>query len=141
MDPLIWIIIGLGGAGIALILYLFLRPKRGYSQPVDQVLAKPRPPLRKMTGHEDEEYDEDGEPRGLGGPSPDLLARMEAAGMNTTHDRWEDSDAARRERERRRRDDTDITVAAAVVASTVLNNDPPDSGGSSGGDSGGGGGD
>jgi hypothetical protein len=31
------------------------------------------------------------------GPSPWLLAQMEAAGMNTTHERWEDFEARRRQ--------------------------------------------
>lgn len=99
---------------VALLLLLFFllrRPKRRLSRPATTVLK--RPPLDQMTGHENERlpdpeelyphYDRAGEPiprRGRG-PSPELLARMDAAGMNTTDKSWDEFESERRLRRMR----------------------------------------
>ena len=79
------------GLVVSIVAWISLRPRKGLREPVDTILSHPK----SQSFHYDD-LDE-------AGPSPELLARMEAAGMNTTHERWEDSDAAKRQTKLRRR--------------------------------------
>lgn len=90
-------------AMIVLILWIGRKPEKPgptFRKPADQLLVRPKLPEPEELFPT--EYDSEGEPINVrDGPSPELLARMNAAGMNTTHSRWEDSPAARRKRETR----------------------------------------
>lgn len=120
--------IGVLVAGSIIICVLILWPHQDKTlrRPVEQVLAK-----KKTTSYEEYEY-VDGEPVPKDGPSAGLLAMMDGAGMNTTHERYDDFEKSRRrgvhrplqpgERpvSRRKPDDDDVAVLGALAAASLI---------------------
>lgn len=111
MPVLAWVGTGLfAGAIIGMIILLARRGRRrGYSRPVERI--QPRayqrmgPRAIDFDGTPEPEFGSDGEPIGRG-PSPELLSRMEAAGMNTTHETWDEFEADRKKRDDHHLDET-----------------------------------
>lgn len=76
-----WGFIALGVSAVGLILFIVWINRR----------PKPPPQPKLYTGYERRGAREvRRDPDEEAGPSPELLARMDAAGMNTTHERWDD---------------------------------------------------
>lgn len=91
---------------IVLLFFIWRKPPRKRDASTVKV---PRPRYNTETSLRQSRREDPAQPR-YRGPSADLLARMDAAGMNTTDEPWDDFDRKRRRREAReeivRRKDT-----------------------------------
>jgi hypothetical protein len=98
MKPAVWImIVSFIGLGMIIAAALYWKGPKKKPPLRGGVLsaAKPLPQPEELYPLQPGELD-------TRGVSPELLAQMEAAGMNTTHERWDDFESARLAREGRR---------------------------------------
>jgi hypothetical protein len=96
MQIFIWSVVA--GLVILIAILLYMSRPRRLARPASVIhrpLAKPLPDPYELFPVE---YDSEGEPlpRSGQGPSSELLAKMEAAGMNTTHPAWDEFQRSQR---------------------------------------------